>query len=409
MKDADSSFVHDNAALILAAGRGTRAAAGTPETPKQYRPVAGVPLFCHSLRAFLAHAGIQRVLVVIGAGERPLYDSALRQAGIGEQAKLLPPACGGASRQESVCAGLEALADCPPQNILVHDGARPMVCQGDISACIEALQNADAVAPALPLDDALKQLDETASLQHAPREEYRLAQTPQGFAYAALLQAHRQLAGSSLPDGSLPDDAAVMQQAGVPARAIAGRRENFKLTHAADFTRAEAVLGSDCRPLARIGWGFDVHRLVAGKPLLLCGIDIPYTHGLEGHSDADVGLHALADAILGAIAAGDIGEHFPPTDERWRNADSRIFLAHAAELARKAGFAVEQADITLICESPKIAPHRLAMRHAVADILGLPLEQVSIKATTTEGLGFLGRKEAIAAQAAAGLSHAGSR
>ena len=387
-----------HAALILAAGRGERAGFRQPGLPKQYRPVAGIPLFCHALKAFLAHEDIHRALVVVGAGEESLYRTALQQAGMAQEAKLLPPVCGGASRQESVRAGLEALAHDPPQKILVHDGARPALRREDISACLEALRHDAAVAPALPLTDALKRCDGEEILRHAPRQEYRLALTPQGFDYAALLQAHRDLAHACLPD-----DAAVMERAGVPVRAIAGRQGNFKVTHAGDFARAEAALGAS-RPLARVGWGCDVHRLAAGRPLRLCGVEIPHAQGLAGHSDADVGLHALTDAILGAVAAGDIGEHFPPDDARWRNADSGTFLAHAAEMARQAGFCIEHVDITLVCETPRLAPHRLAMRQAVAGLLGLALDNVSIKATTTEGLGFLGRKEAIAAQAVAGLS-----
>lgn len=393
-----------NAAVILAAGRGARAAA--PDAlPKQYRLLAGLPLFCHALRVFLEHGEIDRVLVVIAAGEEEAYWEGARQAGLESHDKLLAPVVGGAERQDSARAGMEALSEgsmsSPPRNVLLHDAARPLVSAGDISACLNALRDAAAVIPVLPVTDALKSWD-GAHLRHAPREEYRLALTPQGFDYAALLRAHRECAGESLPD-----DAALMEKIGVPIRAIGGRRENIKITHGQDFQRAEALLSAAARqpefPLVRVGCGFDAHPLAAGRELRLCGVCIEHERGLTGHSDADVGLHALTDALLGALAAGDIGEHFPPSDPRWRDADSRVFLSHAVEMARAEGFAVAHADVTLLCEAPQIAPHRRAMREAVAAILELSPERVSIKATRTEGMGFIGRKEGIAAQAVVGL------
>ena len=370
-------------------------------------------MFCHSLRAFLLHEGIRQALVVIGRGEQSLYEAALRRSGIegmSEAVKLLPPREGGANRQESVRAGLEALENHAPEKILIHDAARPMVAGEEISACLQALKQAEAVVPVLPVDDALKHCgsaeDLRADLHHVPREEYRRALTPQGFDYAALLRAHREF-----PGASLPDDAALMEKAGVKALAIAAKRGNFKVTHSEDFARAEAAIhqrdGGHSGNFARVGWGFDAHRLVAEKSLRLCGVDIAHEFGLEGHSDADVGLHALTDAIFGALAAGDMGEHFPPHDARWRNADSSLFLAHASDMAQQAGFRIEHVDVTLICEAPKIAPHRQAMRKAVADILNLTIDNVSIKATSTEGMGFPGRGEGIAAQAVATLSRRG--
>ena len=411
-----------NAAVILAAGRGARAAA-PDSAPKQYRPLAGLPLFCHALRVFLGHGEIDRVLTVIGAGEEESYWEGVRHAGLESHGKLLAPVVGGAERQDSARAGVEALgegggkssldaqssldAKSPPRNVLLHDAARPLVTAGDISACLNGLRDAAAVIPVLSLTDALKSWDGT-HLRHAPREEYRLALTPQGFDYAALLRAHRECAGEALPD-----DAALMEKIGVPIRAIPGRRDNIKITRPQDFQRAEALLSAAARPsdapLVRVGCGFDAHPLAAGRKLRLCGVRIEHERGLTGHSDADVGLHALTDALLGALAAGDIGEHFPPSDARWRDADSRVFLSHAVEMARAEGFAVAHADVTLLCEAPRIAPHRRAMQEAVAAILELPPERVSIKASSTEGMGFVGRKEGIAAQAVVGLARREAR
>lgn len=394
-----------NAAVILAAGRGARA--GAPDSaPKQYRPLAGLPLFCHALRVFLGHGEIDRVLTVIGAGEEEAYRQGVRHAGLESHAKLLAPVVGGAERQDSARAGVEALcggdAKSAPRHVLLHDAARPLVSVEDISACLNGLRDAAAVIPVLPLTDALKSWDGT-HLRHTPREDYRLAITPQGFDCAALLRAHRECAGESLPD-----DAALMEKIGVPIRAIGGRRDNIKITHSQDFQRAEALLSAAARhpesPLLRVGCGFDAHPLAAGRELRLCGVRIKHERGLTGHSDADVGLHALTDALLGALAAGDIGEHFPPSDARWRDADSRGFLSHAVDMARAEGFAVAHADVTLLCEAPQLAPHRRAMQEAVAAILELPPERVSVKATRTEGMGFVGRKEGIAAQAVVGLA-----
>ena len=382
-------------ALILAAGRGVRAKGGIP---KQYHPLAGTPLLCHSLRAFLSHKGIDRVQVVIHREHLPLYEAAVE--GLGD-ARLLPPVFGGDSRQESARKGLESLEKLAPRYVLIHDAARPLVSHEDIDACLEALDHAEAVVPVLPLTDALKQQDDSSALRHVPRQSYRLALTPQGFDFVAILKAHRAYAQESLPD-----DAALAEQAGISLHAIEGRQGNFKVTYTEDFLRAEALLTA--RTPARTGWGYDVHRFAdiqaTRKPLRLCGVDIPHSKYLVGHSDADVGLHALTDAILGAIAAGDIGEHFPPNDPQWSNVDSSRFLSHANGLARQAGFCVHHVDITFICEAPKLSPYRDAMRKAVAEILEMDIDNVNIKATTTEGLGFLGRGEGIAAQAVANLA-----
>ena len=385
------------AALILAAGCGERAKGGIP---KQYRLLAGTPLLCHSLRAFLSHKGIDQVLVVIHREHLSLYEAAVERLG---DARLLPPVFGGESRQESAYAGLKSLEPREPpetlasKKILIHDAARPLVSHEDIDACLEALAYANAVVPVLPLTDALKQQDDSGGLRHVPRQSYRRALTPQGFNFDLILRSHR-----SFEQESLPDDAALAEQAGIPLRAIEGRQGNFKVTYAEDFLRAEAILAA--RAPARTGWGYDVHRFTEGNSVRLCGVDIPHDKALAGHSDADVGLHALTDAILGAIAAGDIGAHFPPSDPQWSNADSGRFLAHANGLARQAGFCVHHVDITFICEAPKLSPHRDAMRKAVAGILEIGIDNVSIKATTTEGLGFLGRGEGIAAQAVANLA-----
>lgn len=395
------------AALILAAGRGERAGSSETTSPKQYKYIAGLPLLCHAMHSFLTHPGIQQVRVVIHPREKLLYQEAIEKGrNVWQDSQwwecLLDPVVGGKSRQDSVRAGLESFERSPPDKVLIHDGVRPIITHEEIDDCLRALIHSHAAVPLLPLTDALKLYDIEGGLQNVPRESYRLALTPQGFNFAVLLESHRAFALERFPD-----DAALVERAGIPIKAISGKHSNFKVTYAEDFPRAESVLAQNSsarRSSTRIGWGYDVHPFIAGKSVRLCGVDIPHERSLAGHSDADVGLHALTDAILGAVAAGDIGENFPPTDPRWREVDSKVFLSHAAELVRRAGFCVDNVDITLICETPKIAPHRFAMRQAIAHILALAMESVSVKATTTEGLGFLGREEGIAAQAVASLS-----
>ncbi|MBI1212259.1 MAG: bifunctional 2-C-methyl-D-erythritol 4-phosphate cytidylyltransferase/2-C-methyl-D-erythritol 2,4-cyclodiphosphate synthase [Alphaproteobacteria bacterium] len=375
-------------ALVVAAGRGTRAGEGGP---KQYRALAGEPVLKRAIRAFKSHPAVDQVCVVIGGDDREVYETAT--AGL----DLLPPAIGGDTRQASVRLGLEALKDRAPANVLIHDAARPLVDAPTISAVTTALETFVGAIPVLPVPDTLKRTSDLTILNTVDREGLAAAQTPQGFRYLEILAAHHHAI-----DATLTDDAAVAQHAGLVVAAVPGSRQNFKLTTVEDFAMAEALLAA--RRQTRTGQGFDVHRFGPGDHVWLCGINVPHSHGLIGHSDADVGLHALTDAILGAIAKGDIGQHFPPSDERWRGAPSHVFLSHAADLVRDFGGRIESVDVTLICERPKVSPHREAMVARIAEILELDPSQVSVKATTTEGLGFTGRAEGIAAQAIATVS-----
>ncbi|HYL32329.1 MAG TPA: bifunctional 2-C-methyl-D-erythritol 4-phosphate cytidylyltransferase/2-C-methyl-D-erythritol 2,4-cyclodiphosphate synthase [Stellaceae bacterium] len=375
-------------ALVVAAGRGTRLGA---ELPKQYLSVAGQPLLRHSLTTLAAHPGIDRVRVVYNPADTEHYARA--SAGL----DLLPPVAGGAARQDSVRLGLESLAEFSPERVLIHDGARPFVDGGTIDRVLGALTDAPAAVPALKLADTIKRADDGRVLETVDRAQLWRAQTPQGFRYREILAAHRAATGMDLPD-----DAAVAERAGLAVRLVAGSEGNIKVTTPEDLARAErwaaARLGD-----VRTGQGFDVHAFGPGDHVWLCGIKVPHTNGLVGHSDADCGLHALTDAILGALGAGDIGVHFPPSDPQWRDAPSHRFMRHAADLVVKAGGSIAHVDVTLICESPKVGPHRAAMVARIAEILGLDAKRVSVKATTTERLGFTGRGEGIAAQAVATL------
>jgi 2-C-methyl-D-erythritol 4-phosphate cytidylyltransferase/2-C-methyl-D-erythritol 2,4-cyclodiphosphate synthase len=369
------------AAVIVAAGKGVRA--GGP-VPKQFAPWRGKPLVRHSVEAFV-RLGAQPVVVAIAEGAHALAGEAL--AGI-EGVRLAP---GGATRQQSVRAALEALAGAPPQRVLIHDAARPDLPGSVIERLLSALENHPAAIPVLPVVDSMAVASGGLMTAQVNREDLRRVQTPQAFRFAEILAAHRAWTG----EATAGDDAQVVRAAGLEVALVEGDERLRKLTFAADFRTGAAMV--------RIGTGYDVHRLVAGEELWLCGVRIDHDKGLAGHSDADVGLHAVVDAILGACAQGDIGEHFPPSDPRWKDAPSEKFIAHAAELADKAGYRVGNVDVTLICEEPKIAPHREAMRRKLAELLSVDLTQVSVKATTTERLGFTGRGEGIAAQAVATL------
>lgn len=307
---------------------------------------------------------------------------------------ILEPVHGGATRQESVLNGLESLAELQPDQVLIHDGARPFVDPAIIDRAIAALVGSPGAVVAMPVTDTLKRVQNNAVAGTVDRSDLWRAQTPQAFRYPEILAAHRRAKGLEWTD-----DAAVAEAAGMNVAVVIGAESNFKITTTDDLRRAEQMLRTTFE--YRTGSGYDVHRFTAGDAIMLCGVRVPHSHGLEGHSDADVGLHALTDAVLGAIGAGDIGKHFPPSDPRWRGVDSSLFLRHAADMARARGGRITHVDITIICELPKIAPHREAMIARVADILGLADDQVSVKATTTEGLGFTGRREGIAAQAIA--------
>lgn len=376
---------HDCIAIIVAAGQGVRAGDGLP---KQYRLLHGKPVLRWAVEAASAHPGISAVQVVIAAEHASLYADAI--AGL----DLLPPVTGGSSRQASVLHALQALEVFHPQTVLIHDAARPFVSAEIMTAVCTALRQHDAAIPALPVADTLKQVTQGRISRTLPRDGVYSAQTPQGFRFRAILDAHRAAAGKDFTD-----DAAIAEHAGLSVATIEGSRMNFKLTTQEDFVTAERLLAY--RSVPRTGSGFDVHRFCAGDRLWLCGVEIAHDQGLEGHSDADVGLHALTDAILGAAALGDIGQHFPPTDPKWKGASSHVFLAHAATLVRDRGGEIGNVDVTIICERPKVSPHRDAMARRIAAILDIDHTRVSVKATTTEGLGFTGRREGIAAQATA--------
>ena len=368
------------AAIIVAAGKGLRVGG---DTPKQFRTFRGKPVLRHSAESLLAAGAAPLVVVTSQDGE-----DAAREALAGLSFTL---ARGGATRQESVLNGLEALASAAPARVLIHDAARPDLPREVIARLLEALSDHPGAIPVLPVVDSLA-VDDGAGVMagKAERESLRRVQTPQAFRYAQILAAHRAWDGAR----DAGDDAQVLTVSGGSVALVEGDERLKKLTFAEDFVDADPALSA-----FRIGQGYDVHRLEDGEELWLCGVLVPHDKGLSGHSDADVALHAITDAVLGAIGAGDIGTHFPPSDPQWRGARSARFLEHAVSLAREAGYAIANLDLTLICEAPKIGPHRPAMRAEVARIMGLCEDVVSIKATTTEKLGFTGRGEGIAAQA----------
>jgi 2-C-methyl-D-erythritol 4-phosphate cytidylyltransferase/2-C-methyl-D-erythritol 2,4-cyclodiphosphate synthase len=383
------------AAVIVAAGRGTRAASGG-DVPKQYLPLGGTPVLAHALRTLTTHPRIDTAVVVYNPDDAALYAAATAPyAG-----RLLPPAAGGATRQASVLAGLEALGATAPERVLIHDAARPFMTPRLVDDLITALDAHAGAIAAEPVSDTLKQAAADGTITRTvDRAGLWRAQTPQAFRYGLILEAHRRAAAEGRAD--FTDDAGLAEWAGLPVKLVASSARNMKLTTAADFELAERLLSPLPAFEPRNGTGFDVHRFADGDHVWLCGVKIPHTHRLEGHSDADVGLHALTDAILGAIGDGDIGQHFPPSDPQWRGAASRIFLADAAARVRKLGGRIVNVDVTLLCEAPKVGPHRDVMREAVGGILGIGAERIGIKATTMEGLGFIGRGEGIAAMASA--------
>ncbi len=389
-------------ALIVAAGRGLRAGGGIP---KQYRDVAGRPVLRRTVEAFLNHWEIANVRVVIHPDDRLLYDAAL------DGLAVMEPVHGGDSRQESVALGLESLSEAPPDRVLIQDAARPLTDADTISRVIAALAIQPGAIAALPASDTIKRAKPPASAQApasiaetVPRETLWRAQTPQGFRFSEILEAHRAARGKALTD-----DAAVAEAFGIEVALVEGTDRNIKITSPNDFQFAERLM-AETSPMpnagpaltweSRTGTGFDVHAFEPGAAVILGGIEIPHSAKLKGHSDADVGLHAITDALFGAMADGDIGSHFPPSDPQWKGAASDQFLIYAVERLRSRGGRLVHLDLTLICERPKIGPHREAMTARVADIVGITPDRVSIKATTTEQLGFTGRREGIAAQAA---------
>ncbi len=357
--------------------------------PKQYLALGGATVLHHAVAAFAEHRQISNVLVVIRPEDRGLFDSAI--AGL----SVLTPVAGGPTRQDSVRLGLEALVDYRPERVLIHDGARPFPGSALIDRVISGLGQAPAAIPCLPLRDTIKNVEDGVIKGTIARSALWRAQTPEGFHFAAILAAHRAAIGRDLTD-----DAAVAEAAGLVPFVVDGSEDNLKVTTPEDIAAAERLIAAR-QGEVRVGQGFDVHAFAPGHQVRICGIEIPHEASLAGHSDADVGLHALTDAVLGALGAGDIGMHFPPSDPRWRGASSDQFLRRAADLVRERGGVVAAVDVTIICERPKIGPHRAAMIARVAAILGVAPDRVSVKATTTDGLGFTGRGEGVAAQAVA--------
>lgn len=378
------------AAVVVAAGRGLRAGG---EVPKQFRRIGGETMLSRTLSALLEVPRLAAVQPVIHPDDRDRY------ASVGHDARILAPVFGGATRQASVRAGLEALAARKPAIVLVHDAARPFASTQLIARAIDAAQTTGAAVPGLPVADTVKTVDAEGRVTHTlERAALRLIQTPQAFAFAPLMAAHRRAAAQGRDD--FTDDAALAEWAGMTVAVFPGELGNSKITDPEDFARAEAMAAAACGDV-RTGTGIDVHAFGPGDHVMLGGVRIAHRQALSGHSDADVVLHAATDAILGALADGDIGAHFPPSDPRWRGASSDRFLAFAVERVAARGGLIAHLDITVVCEAPKIGPHRDAMRAAIARIAGLDVARVAVKATTSEKLGFTGRGEGIAAYATA--------
>jgi 2-C-methyl-D-erythritol 4-phosphate cytidylyltransferase/2-C-methyl-D-erythritol 2,4-cyclodiphosphate synthase len=373
-------------ALVVAAGRGTRFGGAVP---KQYLALGRATVLRHAVAELAEHPRVTNVLVVIRPEDRGLFDRTV------DGLPVLQPVAGGLTRQDSVRLGLEALAVHRPARVLIHDGARPFPDAALVDRVIDGLDKAPAAIPCLPLSDTIKRVEDGVIQGTIDRSALWRAHTPQGFLFDAILAAHRAAVGHDLTD-----DAAVAEAAGLAPLLVDGSEGNLKVTTAEDLAAAERLIAGRQADI-RVGQGFDVHAFGPGDHVRICGIEIPHEARLVGHSDADVGLHALTDAVLGAIGAGDIGIHFPPSDPRWRGASSDQFLRHAAGLVGKRQGAVAAVDVTIICERPKIAPHRAAMIERVAAILGIAPDRVSVKATTTDKLGFTGRGEGIAAHAVA--------
>lgn len=382
------------AALIVAAGRGMRAGG---QIPKQYRTIGGVPVLRRSIEAFLSHPDVDWVQVVIAPDDSNYADVAPQNNGA-----LLAPVKGGATRQESVRLGLRALAATAPDRVLIHDAARPFVPAAVIARVVAALDGAEAVIPALPVPATLKAVDAEGWITGTvPRAGLQAAETPQGFRFPLILEAHDKAAAIG---DDFTDDAAVAEWAGIPVRTVAGDAANLKLTTSEDIAMADRrELAGAALALGdiRVGTGYDVHAFGPGGEVMLGGVAIPHTRGVVGHSDGDVGLHALTDAILGALAEGDIGFHFPNSDPEWKGAASERFLRFAAERVAARGGRIAHLDLAVITEGPRLSEHRDAMRHRIADICGITPDRVGVKATTNENLGFIGRGEGLAAYASA--------
>jgi 2-C-methyl-D-erythritol 4-phosphate cytidylyltransferase / 2-C-methyl-D-erythritol 2,4-cyclodiphosphate synthase len=378
------------AAILVAAGRGLRAGAGGP---KQYREIGGQTVIYRAMEAFCRHPDVFAVQPVVNPDDAAVFNAAV--AGLRHQ----PPTNGGATRQASVHAGLEALAAEKPDIVLIHDAARPFVTSAVISRAIGAAGRTGAAVPAISVTDTIKQVSDTGDVETTPeRARLRIAQTPQAFRFEVILDAHRRAARDGRSD--FTDDAALAEWAGLTVATFEGDPANMKLTTPEDFVREEARLATQLGDI-RTGTGYDVHAFGDGDHLMLCGVRVPHTNGFLAHSDGDVGLHALVDAILGALADGDIGSHFPPSDPQWKGAASDRFLKYAVDRVIARGGRIANLEVTMICERPKIGPLRDTMRARIADITGLDISRVAVKATTSERLGFTGREEGIAATASA--------
>lgn len=385
------------AALIVAAGRGARARAAG-DTPKQYAELAGRSVLAHAIAPLASHPAIAAIKVVIHPDDAARYSGA-----VGDLAgSLLEPVAGGATRQASVLAGLESLAQGqPPEAVLIHDAARPFLSRAEVDRLLAALTVHEGAILAVPVADTLKRASGDGTIAATvDRTGLWRAQTPQAFRFAPILAAHRRAANQSA--AAFTDDASIAEWAGMTITIVEGSARNTKITTAEDLTMAAHLFATGGLE-TRTGTGFDVHRFAPGDHVWLCGVRVPHNERLEGHSDADVGLHALTDALLGALGDGDIGQHFPPTDARWKGAPSRLFLVDAAKRVAARGGRIINVDVTLLCEAPRIGPHRDAMRATIASLLGVSADRVGVKATTTEGLGFVGRREGIAAMATANV------
>ncbi|MFT8790715.1 2-C-methyl-D-erythritol 2,4-cyclodiphosphate synthase [Komagataeibacter saccharivorans] len=381
------------AAILLAAGQGSRYSAQTAApVAKQYVTLGGRPVIRHAADALAPHVGM-----IQPVGDPALLGAAL-EGFAPEGCTILPVVSGGDTRQASVSAGLEALDRLPegerPDLVLIHDGARPYVPDSVTQGVIAALSQHAGAIPAVPVADTIKRARDGIITDTVPRTDLFRAQTPQGFRFGLLRDLHR-----SAEAADATDDAALLEKAGHSVAIVPGSEDNIKLTYKEDLVRLERLIGPTLLP--RTGIGYDVHAFAENRPLIMCGITVPHTRGLAGHSDADVGIHALCDAIYGALAEGDIGRHFPPSQNEWKDADSARFLIHAGERIRQRGGMLVNADVTLICERPKIGPHSEAMRARLAELLKVDIDRISVKATTSERLGFTGREEGIACQASA--------
>jgi 2-C-methyl-D-erythritol 4-phosphate cytidylyltransferase / 2-C-methyl-D-erythritol 2,4-cyclodiphosphate synthase len=390
--------------VVVAAGRGERAGASV-EGPKQYRRIGGKPVIWHTLKRFLDWPKSGPIVVVIHPDDQALLEAAV--ADLTERESLIV-VTGGATRQQSVLNGLKALRDSGIDHVMIHDGVRPFADIALLDRIAGSFASGkQALLPAIPVSDTIKRAEPSGTVTGTvPRKDLFAAQTPQSFHYRTILAAHERAATEQVID--FTDDASIAEWAGIPVHLIEGSIDNVKLTVKRDIAMADEKLRGIVLPDVRTGNGYDVHQLEAGDGVTLCDIFIPHDQKLKGHSDADVALHALTDALLATCGAGDIGDHFPPSDMQWKGAPSRIFLEHAAKIVREAGGTIMNADISLIAEAPKIGPHRQAMREKLAEILAISLDRCSVKATTNETIGFVGRREGIAAIATATVVYQGA-